>query len=98
MNAGGGTRREHAQLVAGNVSTDIVWALRLQKMYGNPLTEVFGFGWSIKTETIGATFDDSQDNELDVMAALKAEGQGKENVQVLEDDDLNVAVVSIVDA
>lgn len=93
---GGDTNVQHTQSAAGTVTTDIVWALRLQKMYGNPLKELFGFGWSTKTETVGTTFDDSEDDDLDVIAVLKGEGQQGEKIRVLEDNDFNVAVVSIV--
>ena len=94
---GAHTNVDHTQSIAGTVATDIVWALRLQKMYGNPLKELFGFGWSAKTETVGATFDDAEDDDLDVMAVLKGEGQPAEKIRILEDNDFNVAVVSIGD-
>lgn len=93
---GGSSRVEHTQSMAGNVSKDIVWAVRLMKMYCNPLKELFGFGWSIETVSEAATFSDTQDDgELDVVAVLEEEGQDPASVRVLEDDDLGTAVVFI---
>ncbi|KAI1823013.1 hypothetical protein F4861DRAFT_540411 [Xylaria intraflava] len=80
--------REKAQGVEEGRTTDFIWAVRLAKVHkGILMTD-----WSIDPYTRRATFGaDPDDKEVDVAAIVS--GNSRQGFKVIEDEELNEAIV-----
>lgn len=79
---------ETSTTIAGQHTTDFVWAVRLAKVHKGFLST----DWSVQTYTQGATFS-TEDEDLDIAALVDSEGLPREDIFIIEDTPLDCAIV-----
>lgn len=79
-------KRSTSKSASGNYTKDFIWAIRLAKVHKGLLMR----DWSIAAHTRRATFGDKE-GDADIESALQ--GEGLEEFHIIDDDDLDEAIV-----